>query len=350
MIREEHGNLLRADVDALVNTVNTVGVMGKGIALQFKRAYPQMFDAYERAAKSGLVRVGEMFVWETGMLEGPRFIINFPTKRHWRSPSQLPDIDAGLHDLVDVIVKNSIRSIAVPPLGCGNGGLDWREVAPLIWRSLGPIADTVDVLVYPPEGAPPAADMINRTARPRMTSARAAVLKILRAYENSSMGGATPLEVQKLVYFLQLSGANLRLEFAKGSYGPYADNLRKTLREIEGHFVTGFGDGSARALEAEPLYVLPEAVAEADELLADDSTTTARVDRVIALTEGFSSMYGLELLATVHWAAAQGDSLDPEEITRLVQGWNERKGRIFTSEHIAVALAQLSEQGWLAAS
>ncbi|GAB4587633.1 macro domain-containing protein [Nocardia sp. IFM 10818] len=150
MIREEHGDLLRAEADALVNPVNTVGVMGKGLALQFKRAYPEMFRAYERAAKSGQVRVGEMFAWETGVPDGPRFIVNFPTKRHWRSASRLSDIEAGLADMVAVIEKLGIRSIAVPPLGCGLGGLDWGEVAPLIERALGPVADTVDVLVYPP--------------------------------------------------------------------------------------------------------------------------------------------------------------------------------------------------------
>ncbi len=181
MIREAHGNLLRADVEALVNTVNTVGVMGKGIALQFRRAYPEMFLAYERATKFGDVRIGEMFVWETGALDGPRFIVNFPTKRHWRSSSRLPDIEAGLTDLVTTIKKHGIRSIAIPPLGCGHGGLQWHDVAPLIWESLEPLARSVDILVYPPEGAPPAADMITRTARPRMTTTRAAVIKLLRS-------------------------------------------------------------------------------------------------------------------------------------------------------------------------
>lgn len=350
MIREDHGNLLRAEVDALVNTVNTVGVMGKGIALQFKRAYPEMFRAYERAAKSGELQLGEMFVWETGVLDGPRLVINFPTKGHWRSPSRIADIENGLRDLVDVIERYQVRSIAVPPLGCGHGGLNWDEVAPLIWRALGPISDTVDVLVYPPDGAPPAADMIDRTPRPRMSSARAAVVKLLRAYENSSLRGTTPIEVQKLAYFLQLAGENLRLDFTKGAYGPYADSLRKTLREIEGHFITGFGDGSAKVLEAEPLYVIEQAADQADAILADDSTTAERVDRVIALTEGFTSMYGLELLATAHWAATHCDPPTQAEITRVVQSWNERKSRIFTPEHIGAALAQLDEQGWLSVS
>lgn len=134
MITEAHGNLLEADVDALVNTVNTVGIMGKGIALQFRQAYPEMFKDYSRAAKRREVALGTMHVWPTGLMTGPRFIINFPTKGHWRSSSKFGDIDRGLDDLVRVVQEHGIRSIAIPPLGCGNGGLAWSDVEPLIRR------------------------------------------------------------------------------------------------------------------------------------------------------------------------------------------------------------------------
>ncbi len=160
MIREVSGNLLAADVDAVVNTVNTAGVMGKGIALQIKRAYPAMFTAYQRAAKAGELRPGRMHVWPTGLLDGPRYVINFPTKRHWRSPSRLEYVATGLDDLVRVVRELGIRSIAVPPLGCGNGGLAWRDVRPLMTAALGAL-DGVDVYIYPPAGPPAAADMID---------------------------------------------------------------------------------------------------------------------------------------------------------------------------------------------
>jgi O-acetyl-ADP-ribose deacetylase (regulator of RNase III) len=139
LITEAHGNLLEADVDVLVNTVNTVntvGIMGKGIALQFRRAFPAMYKDYSHAAKRREVALATMHVWPTGHLTGPRFVINFPTKGHWRSRSQLGDIDRGLDDLVRVIQEHGIRSIAIPPLGCGNGGLAWSEVEPLL-RILG---------------------------------------------------------------------------------------------------------------------------------------------------------------------------------------------------------------------
>ena len=152
------GTLLDAPVEALVNTVNTVGVMGKGIALQFKRAYPAMFKDYAAAAKRNELALGRMHVWHTGKLEGPRVMINFPTKRHWRGGSRLPDIEAGLKDLIEVIQRERIRSIAVPPLGCGHGGLNWADVEPLIRAKMQGLKD-VDVRIYPPVGTAAAAEM-----------------------------------------------------------------------------------------------------------------------------------------------------------------------------------------------
>ncbi|WP_412739010.1 macro domain-containing protein [Krasilnikovia sp. MM14-A1259] len=132
MIEESHGNLLEADVDAIVNTVNTVGVMGKGIALQFKRAHPDNYRAYREACGRGDVQLGRMFVFDRGIIGPRRFIINFPTKAHWRSASRLDDIRVGLGDLVEVVRSLEVSSVAVPALGCGNGGLTWGEVRPLV--------------------------------------------------------------------------------------------------------------------------------------------------------------------------------------------------------------------------
>jgi O-acetyl-ADP-ribose deacetylase (regulator of RNase III) len=153
MVSEQTGSLLGATTEALVNAVNTVGVMGKGLALQFKQAYPGNFRAYQAACRRGEVRLGTMFVYETGGVGEPRYLINFPTKGHWRSYSRLDDIQAGLADLRQLIADHDIRSIAVPPLGCGNGGLDWRDVRPMINEALGDLPD-VRVLVYPPQDLP----------------------------------------------------------------------------------------------------------------------------------------------------------------------------------------------------
>jgi O-acetyl-ADP-ribose deacetylase (regulator of RNase III) len=347
MIRQAHGNLLDAEVDAVVNTVNTVGVMGKGIALQFKNAYPANFKAYRDACARGDVRVGRMFVFDAGQLVRPRWIINFPTKQHWKSRSRLTDIETGLDDLRRVLSELDIRSVAVPPLGCGNGGLDWADVRPLIDKQLGGL--DVDVLIYPPDGAPHPAEMLNRTERPTLTPGKAALVEMLARYSGPAVG-ATLVEVQKLMYFLQEAGQELRLRYAKAQYGPYADNLRQVLKNLENHHLRGFGDGSKNVRDADPIDVLPGAAAEAASVLAGEPDIGARMDRVFQLVEGFESAYGLELLASVHWAAVHetttADDSD-ERIASTILAWSSRKRAMFARPHIAAALRRLREQGWI---
>ena len=349
MIKEIAGNLLQADADALVNTVNTVGVMGKGIALQFKKAYPAMFVDYTSAVKAGDIELGKVHVWPTEHMTGPRYIINFPTKGHWRARSRLHDIEAGLEDLVRVVRDLQIRSIALPPLGCGNGGLDWRDVRPLIVQTFAQEED-VDVLVFPPKGAPTASQMPTATTRPKMTAGRAALVEILRRYTQQAMTPPSLIESQKLMYFLQAAGEPLRLNFAANRYGPYADNLRHVLHMVEGHFIHGYGDASAPVQEAEPLTVLPGATEEAVAALAERADTRSRIDRVLDLAAGFESAYGLELLATVHWLATQADHQQVSEdyLVGQVEGWSPRKSRMFTANHVQSALAALRDRGWLA--
>jgi O-acetyl-ADP-ribose deacetylase (regulator of RNase III) len=348
MVREAHGNLLEADVDALVNTVNTVGVMGKGIALQFKRAYPNMFKAYEASAKKGEIRLGQMDVHWTGALSGPRYVINFPTKKHWRARSRLDDIQRGLTDLVRVVDALELKSIAVLPLGCGNGGLDWRDVEPLISAAFEALPD-VDVLVYPPEGAPAAAAMPTRTERPRMTVRKAALVEIVSRYQPRAVE-VSLIEVQRLMYFLQAAGEPLNLRYVKDRYGPYADNLRHVLHAVEGHFLIGYGDASRSVHAAEPVNVLPGAAEEARALLAEHPDTFDRIQRVLRLVDGFESAYALELLATVHWVATNEDASAAEDAgtaARLVGEWSRRKKRMFGPNHVAAAWDRLRDEGWL---
>lgn len=337
MITTTSGNLLADDADALVNTVNTVGVMGKGIALQFKQAYPQMFAEYARAARAGQVRRGQVHVWATGALSGPRYVINFPTKGHWRSPSHLEDIAEGLVDLVRVVRDLGIRSIAIPPLGAGNGGLDWRDVEPLIRGAF--VDEPVEVHLYEPGRTPAAREMVHGSAVPAMTAGRAALISMLARYTRVGLS-ASLIEVQKLTYFLQQAGEPLRLNFTAHRYGPYADNLRHVLIALEGHWATGFGDGSRSVDEAEPIDLLPGAEEAALAFLGNGSPTSRRVDRVMDLVDGFESMYGMELLATVHWVLASeqpGVPLDASTVVEHVHRWSPRKQRMFTPEHIRVA-------------
>lgn len=339
------GNLIKAEVDALVNTVNTVGVMGKGIALQFKNAYPAMFKSYAQACKRDQVRLGEMWVFDAGQLTHPRWIVNFPTKGHWRSKSRMRDIQAGLEDLRRVIKELGISSIALPPLGCGNGGLDWEEVRPLIEQELQGL-DT-EVLLYAPTATPSAAQMPIATDRPTLTPGKAALVAAANRYDAFGFGTSL-IEIQKLMYFLQEAGEPLRLHYEAKLYGPYADNLRHVLKALEGHHLRGFGDGSKTVKEAEPIEVLPGAADEAEKALAKNAEIGERLARVLALAQGYETPYGMELLATVHWAMTHdvADPGDLDSVVERVQSWNRRKARMFTAEHIAAAWEHLRSQGW----
>jgi O-acetyl-ADP-ribose deacetylase (regulator of RNase III) len=344
MIKPTLGNLLLAPVDALVNTVNCVGVMGKGLALQFKQAYPAMFHAYEQAAKAGKLVPGTMFVYPTGNLVGPTYIINFPTKRHWKGGSRIEDIDAGLLDLVAQVQQLGLRSIAIPPLGAGNGGLDWALVRPRIVAAFETLPE-VEVLLYEPQDAPAPEARVIRTERPALTVARALFLRLMDLYRIPDYA-MTLLEVQKLAYFLQVAGEPLRLQFVKAPYGPYADNLNQVLRRLEGHYLFGATDTSPDTV----LKLAPGAVAEAESFLEAHPEAGQRLERVARLIEGFETPYGLELLSTVHWVV-QADARaaqDDGACILAVQGWSERKARLMQVEHIRVALGRLREEGFVA--
>lgn len=240
MINVTRGNIIEADAEALVNTVNCEGVMGKGIALQFKKAFPENFKAYARACRAGEVRPGRMFVFATHAITNPKYIINFPTKRRWREKSRMEDIEAGLVALVDELRRLNVSSVAIPPLGCGLGGLDWREVRPRIERALAALPG-MRVILFEPAGTPDARHMPIRTKRPKLTLARALLLRLMQQYSEMAYR-LTLLEIQKLAYFLQEAGQPLRLKYVAHLYGPYAYNLNKVLETLDGHFIRGYGD------------------------------------------------------------------------------------------------------------
>lgn len=349
MIRQASGNLLEAPVEALVNTVNCVGYMGKGIALQFKQAFPANFRSYETACRAGTMVPGQMLVHDHGLLIHPRYIINFPTKRHWRGKSRMEDIDSGLTALVEEVRHRGIRSIAIPPLGCGLGGLDWDEVRPRIEAAFAALPD-LDVHLYAPAGAPAAKTMLVGTDRPRMTAARALFIQLMHAYAALDYS-RTLLEVQKLAYFLQVAGQPLRLRYEAGPYGPYAHNLNKVMEALEGHYIRGYGDSQRPGAEID---LLPGAVEAAEAFLNEDAESRRRLARVAGLIEGFETPYGMELLATVHWVATLGgrDGSSPArtlaEAVEMVHDWNPRKQEIFKARHVRKAWDRLDATGWLA--
>ena len=344
MIEYKTGDLLAEKADALVNTVNCVGHMGAGIALQFKKAWPENFQTYAAACRAGEVQPGRMFVFETHHLAPPRYIINFPTKRHWRGRSQMEDIDAGLKALVAEIHRLELRSVALPPLGAGLGGLEWNEVRGRIERALGTLHH-LRVVVFEPHGTPEHARGRKVKRKPRMTPGRAALLALMDRYLAGMLDPfVSLLEVHKLMYFMQEAGEPLRLRMEKGPYGPYAENLRHVLNAVEGYYINGYGVGGDAPDKT--LDLVPGAVEEAKNALAEKPETGQRIERVADLVEGFESPFGLELLATVHWVATrEGASSDDEAIARTYE-WGPRKRR-FRLNQITLALRVLSEQGWL---
>ncbi|NLE09175.1 MAG: macro domain-containing protein [Dehalococcoidales bacterium] len=335
------GNVITADKEALVNTVNCVGIMGKGIALQFKQAYPDNTREYEKACKKGEVRPGRLFIYRTGRLGNPKYIINFPTKSHWKARSKIQDIELGLDALKKEIIERNIKSIAIPPLGCGNGGLDWQDVKPLIKKSLSDLND-VHIQIFEPEGSPEAANMPVNTKEPKMTRARALLIKLMELYSIPEYK-LSLLEVQKLAYFLQVSGENLKLDFKKEKYGPYAENLNFVLQLIEGHFIRGYGDRNSRAM----INVMDKASEKADSYIGSDPEARSRLEHVARLIHGFETPYGMELLASVHWVAVNENASTKDEAIEKVCAWNTRKKETFRIEHIQKAWDRLVEKQWI---
>ena len=347
MVDYRTGDILAEDAEALVNTVNCVGIMGRGVALQFRNAFPANFREYARACTRGEVQPGRMFVTDTNQLTNPRYIINFPTKRHWRGKSRMEDIDAGLIDLQRVILEKGIRSIAIPPLGSGLGGLDWNDVRPRIEDALRGFKGLRVVILEPGDAPAPERIARRRQAVPGMTPGRAVLVGLMDRYLCGMLDPfVTLLEVHKLMYFMKVSGEEslARLRVVKGPYGPYAENLSHVLREIEGHFVSGYRDGGdAPDKQLEPL---PGAVQDADRVLHSHPGTRARFERVADLVSGFETSSGLELLSTVHWVITTEQARTMDEVVDRIHAWSDRK-RHFTPRQIKLAADVLGRKGWV---
>jgi O-acetyl-ADP-ribose deacetylase (regulator of RNase III) len=352
MIRFTEGNLLESSAEALVNTVNTVGVMGKGIALMFKEAFPQNFSAYQTACKQKTINVGRMFVTERRDLVGPKWIINFPTKKHWRHPSQMDWIEEGLKDLKRVIVEKQIRSIALPPLGSGNGGLHWPDVRERIVDTFSGMPE-VEVIVYEPTSK--YQNVEKRTGVEKLTPARALIAELVRRYWILGFE-CSLLEIQKLAYFLEgcieeLNLENpLQLKFRAHVYGPYAPRLSHLLNALDGSYL----HCEKRLGDAGPLDVIWFEDAKKELIAAYLTTDEAKVYRAALetttkLIDGFQSPLGMELLATVDWLLQQ-QRVDPnvDSVVAALKKWpggpkaGARKVKLFDKRLVELALDRLS--------
>lgn len=337
------GNLLSAPAQALVNTVNTVGVMGKGIALQFKEQFPLNFKVYQKACKAGEMKIGKMLVVRENTLEGEKIIINFPTKTDWFKKSQYSYIEEGLSDLVRVIKENEISSIAIPPLGCGNGGLNWDKVKVMMQDYLS-VLSNVDIMVYEPNDAVKEVLQMEESRKDAaLTPARAMILAALFKYERFGER-ATVFAANKLAYFLQECGENLRLEFTQYAYGPYAQAMDKVLYSLNGKYLKGLEQMNAKPFE--PIELNYERKEEVMDFVKNKLSQEQRwrLSNLFKAIEGFESTLSLEILSSTHFALKKYPHINKDVLIEKVQ-WNDRKQKLISAEYVDLAYQHLKEHG-----
>ncbi len=337
MIRYITGNILDSDAQALVNTVNTMGVMGKGIALQFKKAYPNNFKAYEKASKKNEVSVGRMFVTrDSNTTTGERIIINFPTKTSWRKPSEYEFIEAGLDNLVEVINEKQIKSIAIPPLGAGNGGLNWQKVKQLIEQKLGHL--NITIYVYEPTMQIQENLMKERV---KLTDARALLLYVL--YDLVRNGEyVSEFSSEKVCYFLQKFGAKkyFKLEFEPKFYGPYSGKVRYVLNAINGSYLMGYSDMNKKPFE--PLTLVPDAYETVKNHVESNNELIHIANKTIIFLRGFYSDFALELLSSIDYISTEEKTFDKLIISKGLEKWSDRKRTFFSNpKYLEISLRHL---------
>ena len=336
MIQLTTGNLLESEAEALVNTVNTEGVMGKGIALQFKEAYPDNYRKYRKACKEKKVQVGKMFVTVENSFHGRKIIVNFPTKKTWRKPSEYIYIEEGLKALKEEIEQRNIKSIAIPPLGSHNGGLDWGKVKTMMMNLL----QDVDCMVYLYEPSDIIIEKM-KSERVKLTPARAMMLDILcdmKAYGEF----ASVFAAEKAVYFLQRMGASdiFNIHFMKNFYGPYSrGKISHVLYYLNGSYIKGMGGMQAKPFEE--IWIIPETLEIVSAFLAIDENRKYKdiCDRTKDFLRGYYSTYSLELLSTVDFIIQSNKELEEwlimdnsdllKVIRRELVAWSSRKEELF---------------------
>lgn len=350
MIKFTQGNLLEARAEALVNTVNTVGVMGKGIALMFKERFTENYRLYVAACKADRVQIGKIFVTEVHEFNDPRWIVNFPTKQHWSKPSQLPWIVEGLQDLRRFIIEKQVKSIAIPPLGAGNGGLEWEQVRKQIETALGDLPD-IEIVVFEPTKQ--YQNVAKRAGVEKLTPARALIAELVRRYWVLGME-CSLLEVQKLAWFLERSIKHfspqdnpLNLQFIAHKYGPYANRLSHLLNSLDGSYL----HCEKRIGDANPLNVIwfddERKTLVQTYIKTEVKSYEPALEYTTKLIDGFESPFGMELLATVDWLLnKEGIQPTVQSVRRGLQHWPaegaaERKNRLFDDRAIKIALDRL---------
>jgi len=340
MIKYIEGNILESKAEALVNTVNTVGVMGKGIALRFKKTFPENFKKYVKACKNGEISIGRLFVTKENTIAGEKIIINFPTKKDWRTPSEYEYIEKGLDDLLRIINEYEIKSIALPPLGAGSGGLIWEKVKKIIEEKLKDL--DIDIYVYEPTAA---IKEEMKAERVKLTDARALMLYVL--YDLVNQGEfVSEFSAEKVCYFLQKFGAEqyFNLQYSPKYYGPYSGKVRYVLNYLSGSYLMGYSDLNKKPFE--PLLLVTDGYDSVKDYVESKPELYKIAKETINFLDGFYSDFALELLSTIDWIMKEKNTDDINMIKKELNSWSNRKRTIFSDDkYIEIAVKHLKENG-----
>jgi len=334
------GNLLDSKAEALVNTVNTVGVMGKGVALQFKQQFPENTKAYMRATKERSIDIGRLLVTtDSSLHSGEKIIINFPTKTDWRKPSEYSYIEEGLQHLVQIIKEKNIKSIALPPLGAGNGGLNWVRVKKLLEEYLSAL-NNVEIYIYEPTAQ---IEEVLKKERAKLTPARAMLLDVL--YDLVKNGEfVSEFAAEKIAYFLQRFGAKevFKLAYTPNFYGPYSGKVKHVLYYLNGSYITSYSSKDKKPFEE--LGIIADAETDIKEYLqvAANKNFKDIADKTKSFLTGFYSPFGLELLSTIDFILTENQAKTFEEIKNYL--WSDRKRTLFNNQKfIEVAVKRIKQ-------
>ncbi|MCD8296572.1 MAG: macro domain-containing protein [Prevotella sp.] len=351
MIQYVKGNLLESDAEALVNTVNTVGVMGKGIALQFREAFPENYRVYKKACLNKELHIGELLIVEdSNLMSGRKLIVNFPTKTHWKLPSEYTYIEQGLTALRREIVSRKIQSIAIPPLGSHNGGLDWLQVKRMIETALADL--DCDIMIYEPS------EIIiekMKSERVKLTPGRAMLLLMFNdAFTYGEF--ASVFAAEKMIYFMQRFGAKdyFKIDFKPYYYGPYSGGkVAHVLYNMNGSYIKGMGGMENRPFDY--IWLIDGAVQEANGFIDGyhDNSLRSICDKTQHFLRGYYSNYALELLATVDYLLENAQSLKDwrnkniecvlDILEKEIQEWSKRKEKMFNRDWLNLAVTHLRE-------
>lgn len=337
MIRYVKGNILDSPAEALVNTVNTVGIMGKGIALQFKKAFPSNYKAYKLACDQDKLEIGKMFVTRDANLQvGEKWIINFPTKTTWRKPSEYHYIEKGLDDLIKVIERKGIKSIAIPPLGAGNGGLKWQNVKDLLIKKLSDLQ--IDIFIYEPNSQ--IREKLKKE-RVKLTPARALLLYML--YDLVRNGEqVSEFSSEKICYFLQRFGAKkyFNLEYTPQFYGPYSGKVRYILNVLNGSYILGYSGMDKKPFA--PLILIGSGYETVKDYIDNQPELLSIAQKTSTFLTGFYSDFGLELLSSVDYLSQKNNTFNPEMLNQQLNDWNPRKRSLFSNpKYLAISINHL---------